>query len=113
MIILILRIVEKILIVYFTAYLVIDLTLYIYSIFIFWRKKKESKKSLDYSNHFVSIIVPAYNEDVSIVLCTKMLLELDYPNFEVILVNDGSRDQTLNTLYNNFDFQEIKKEFVT
>jgi cellulose synthase/poly-beta-1,6-N-acetylglucosamine synthase-like glycosyltransferase len=110
MTILILRIIEKILIIYFTAYLFIDLALYIYSIFIFWRKKKESKITLDYSKHFVSIIVPAYNEEVSIVLCTQMLLELDYPNFEVILVNDGSRDQTLDRLYENFDFQEIDKK---
>lgn len=110
MTILILRIIEKILIIYFTAYLLIDLSLYVYSIFIFWKKKKESKKSLDYSKHFVSIIVPAYNEDVSIVLCTQMLLELEYPKFEVILVNDGSKDKTLEILYENFDFQEIKNK---
>ncbi|MEN8223857.1 MAG: glycosyltransferase [Bacteroidota bacterium] len=110
MTILILRIIEKVLIIYFAGYFIIDIALYVYSIFIFLKKKKGRNETLDYSNHFVSIIVPTYNEDVSIVHCTHMLMELDYPNYEVIIVNDGSNDQTLETLYNNFDFHEIENE---
>lgn len=110
MTILILRIIEKILIIYFTGYFLIDIALFVYSMVVFKKKKKNEKEIRDYSNHFVSIIVPAYNEDVSIVHCTKMLLELDYPAYEVIIVNDGSKDTTLNTLQDNFDFQEIEKE---
>ena len=112
MTVLILRVIEKILIIYFTGYFIIDIGLYIYSLFVFRKKKKEHNETVDYSNHFVSIIVPAYNEDVSIVSCTQMLLELDYPNYEVIIVNDGSKDQTLDTLYNHFDFEETEKKFV-
>ncbi|MEL7168984.1 MAG: glycosyltransferase family 2 protein [Bacteroidota bacterium] len=45
----------------------------------------------------VSIIVPAYNEDVLIERTILSLIEQDYPRFEVIVVDDGSRDRT-NTL---------------
>jgi poly-beta-1,6 N-acetyl-D-glucosamine synthase len=43
---------------------------------------------------FVSIIVPAYNEGVTIFDSVNSLLNIDYPNFEVIIVNDGSTDDT-------------------
>lgn len=43
---------------------------------------------------FVSIIVPAYNEGVTIFDSVSSLLQLDYPNFEIIIVNDGSTDDT-------------------
>ncbi|MBS1663219.1 MAG: glycosyltransferase [Bacteroidetes bacterium] len=42
----------------------------------------------------VSIIVPAYNEEVNAVGSIESLLKGDYPNFEIIFVNDGSQDQT-------------------
>jgi len=42
----------------------------------------------------VSIIVPAYNEEVNAVSSVQSLLNTDYPNFEIIFVDDGSRDQT-------------------
>ena len=43
----------------------------------------------------VSIIVPAYNEEVNILKTIKQLLRSTYPNFEVIVVDDGSKDNTL------------------
>jgi len=107
--ILILRVIEKLLIIYFLLYFIIDIGLFIYSLFVFIRRKKHEPDLRDYSGHFVSIIVPAYNEDISIVHCTRMLLELDYPSFEIIVVNDGSRDDTFEVLRNNFDFLETEK----
>lgn len=50
----------------------------------------------------VSIIVPAFNEAVTIVESVKALLNLRYPNYNVIVVNDGSRDQTLHLLVEHF-----------
>ncbi len=50
----------------------------------------------------ISIIAPAYNEEKSIVSSVKSLLNLKYPQFELIVVNDGSSDETLPSLINAF-----------
>ena len=42
----------------------------------------------------VSIIVPAYNEEVNIVGSLTNLLKCDYPNFNIVFVDDGSKDKT-------------------
>ena len=46
----------------------------------------------------VSIIVPAYNESGGLPDAVRSLLALEYPEFEVIVVNDGSTDETLDVL---------------
>ena len=43
---------------------------------------------------FVSIIIPVFNEAKIIERSVKSLLKLDYPNYEIIIVNDGSTDNT-------------------
>lgn len=53
----------------------------------------------------VSIVVPAYNEQLLIESTVRSLLALDYPEFEVIVVNDGSRDGTLALLQRAFDLE--------
>jgi cellulose synthase/poly-beta-1,6-N-acetylglucosamine synthase-like glycosyltransferase len=50
----------------------------------------------------VSILVPAYNEEATIATSVRSMLQLDYPEFEVIVVNDGSRDGTLEALRSAF-----------
>ena len=50
----------------------------------------------------VSIIAPAFNEEKTIVDNVYSLLALDYPMVEVIIVNDGSRDQTWENLIVEF-----------
>jgi len=51
----------------------------------------------------VSVIAPAYNEEVTITDSVKALLNLNYPDFEVIVVNDGSSDSTMQVLIKEFD----------
>jgi poly-beta-1,6-N-acetyl-D-glucosamine synthase len=43
----------------------------------------------------VSILVPAYNESQTIEPALESLLQLDYPEYEVLVINDGSTDDTL------------------
>jgi cellulose synthase/poly-beta-1,6-N-acetylglucosamine synthase-like glycosyltransferase len=51
----------------------------------------------------ISLIAPAYNESLNIVESTRSLLSIRYPHYEVIVVNDGSKDDTLQKLIDNFD----------
>jgi len=51
----------------------------------------------------VSVIVAAYNEEVVIESSIRSLLAFDYPEFEVVVVNDGSSDDTLGRLQEAFD----------
>lgn len=53
-----------------------------------------------------SIIVPAYNEEAVIVDTVQALLKLDYPVYEIIVVNDGSYDETLEKLIHEFKLQK-------
>ena len=50
----------------------------------------------------VSVIVPAFNEENSIILTVESLLQMDYPSVEIIVVDDGSTDQTLAKLVEHF-----------
>lgn len=110
MLIYFLRVLEKLLIIYFTLYLIIDIGLFIYSLSVFIRKRKPKRDVNDYTGHRVSLLVPAYNEDISIVHCTQMLLELDYPSFEVIVINDGSKDHTFDVMMKSFQLSERETE---
>lgn len=60
----------------------------------------------------VSIVAPAYNEELTIVENVNSLLAQDYPLFEVIIVNDGSKDHTLQKLIDNFDLVEVPYAYV-
>jgi cellulose synthase/poly-beta-1,6-N-acetylglucosamine synthase-like glycosyltransferase len=42
----------------------------------------------------VSIIIPAYNEEITAIKTIQSLLKTDYPNFELIFIDDGSKDKT-------------------
>jgi len=59
----------------------------------------------------ISIIAPAYNEENSIVESARSLLSLEYPQYEVIVVNDGSKDKTLQKLIKAFDLKKTKWVF--
>ena len=51
---------------------------------------------------YVSVIVPAYNEEVNCLRTINSLLHQDYPNIEVVFVDDGSKDGTYNKVLNEF-----------
>ncbi|MGF9822261.1 glycosyltransferase, partial [Brevibacillus agri] len=53
----------------------------------------------------ISILVPAYNEELTIIENVRSLLALNYPRYEVIVVNDGSKDDTLQVLIEEFSLK--------
>jgi len=65
----------------------------------FRKQKNVSAKSLQ---KFVSVIVPAFNEEKVIVKTLKSLLKSNYPNFEILVVDDGSTDNTSQIVKENF-----------
>lgn len=50
----------------------------------------------------MAVIAPAYNEELSIKESVRAMLNLRYPDFEVVIVNDGSKDKTLEYLIEEF-----------
>lgn len=55
----------------------------------------------------ISVIAPAFNESKTIIENVYSLLTLNYPTYEVIIINDGSSDNTLELLIDEFDLVEI------
>jgi len=53
----------------------------------------------------ISIVVPAYNEESTIATTIHSMLQINYPSFEVIVVNDGSKDRTLDVAIREFALQ--------
>lgn len=50
----------------------------------------------------ISLVIPAFNESASIITSVKAMLQLEYPDFELVVVNDGSTDDTLEKLIDEF-----------
>lgn len=55
----------------------------------------------------ISIIAPAYNEEKTIITNVNSLMSIDYPLFEIIIVNDGSSDSMMDLLIENYDLHEV------
>lgn len=84
------------------------------------KKNKKQASFLDVNNikgaqnlPSVSLIAPAYNEGKTIVTNLHSLLSLQYPFYELIVVNDGSKDDSLNILIEAFELVEIENTVPT
>ena len=67
-----------------------------------WRRYSEQAPG-------ISVLAPAYNEELTIVESTRSLLALQYPDFEVIVINDGSKDGTLARLIGEFGLERVDR----
>lgn len=57
----------------------------------------------------IGIVVPAYNEEVHIARTVRGFLDVDYPDHEVVVVNDGSTDATLDRLIDAYDLEPANR----
>jgi cellulose synthase/poly-beta-1,6-N-acetylglucosamine synthase-like glycosyltransferase len=60
----------------------------------------------------VSLLAPAFNEEATIVESVKSLLKLNYGKYEVVVVNDGSTDNTLGTMVGEFNLREVRQLYL-
>ncbi|GIP41842.1 glycosyl transferase family 2 [Paenibacillus sp. J45TS6] len=56
----------------------------------------------------ISLLVPAFNEELTIIENVKCLMTLNYPTYEVIVVNDGSTDKTIPVLIKEFGLKPVQ-----
>lgn len=83
---------------------------------VFARRVKPAANSTDLWSRYqdlappVTIVAPAFNEELSIVDSVQALLALHYPEHEVIVVNDGSKDTTLARLIDAFDMIPVDRQ---
>jgi len=75
-----------------TSVLLVLFLIVLWNLFLF--RKKDIPKVSDAELPRVSVLVPARNEEKNIKNCVTSLLEQDYPNYEVIVLNDSSEDGT-------------------
>lgn len=59
----------------------------------------------------ITLLAPAFNEEATISESVRSLLALHYPNFEVLVVNDGSKDGTLDVLIRSFGLKPVARAF--
>ncbi|MGN0791992.1 MAG: glycosyltransferase family 2 protein [Christensenellales bacterium] len=78
---------------------------------LYSKKQQEKLKNTLLRDYYipVSIIVPAYNEEVTVVETVKSLLALEYKLYEIIIVDDGSKDSTSKKLIEAFNMQPIRR----
>ncbi|MYL72395.1 glycosyltransferase [Halobacillus litoralis] len=56
----------------------------------------------------VSVLVPAYNEEVGVVSTARSMLALNYPQSEVIVIDDGSKDETAERMIDTFAMERME-----
>lgn len=80
-----------------------------------WMQKKNEEKmilpALTHDVPLVSIIVPAYNEEINAVRTIESLLNQDYPNLQVIFIDDGSKDNTFLKVSKAFEENLFVKSY--
>ena len=59
----------------------------------------------------ISILSPAHNEERNIIESVRSLLSLNYPNYEVVVVNDGSTDGTLKLLIEEYKLELVNQVY--
>jgi len=108
-------IILKIINIFFVAYLVGYSTFLFLSVSVgsseLFKKKQQYRMMSAIKNDYyipISIIVPAYNEEVTVTDTVKSLLALDYKVYEIIVVDDGSVDDTSKVMIEQFQMEPVR-----
>lgn len=86
----------------------------LFGIIGYWRNKIKGRIVEIVSSDFappVSLLVPAYNEEETIAKSVKSFLQIEYPEYEVVVINDGSKDKTLEVLKEEFELYIIDRKY--
>lgn len=101
---------------FFIAYLIgystfLFLSVIVGSLDLYKRNRQEKFKSILPTDYHlpISIIVPAHNEEITVVDTVRSLLALDYRSYEIIVVDDGSSDATSEVLAKAFDMHVVHR----
>lgn len=78
---------------------------------LYQRRKQDRLKNTFMKDYYIpiTIVVPAYNEEVTVVETVRSLLSLDYRAYEIIVVDDGSSDSTSQKLIETFDMHLVRR----
>ena len=98
--------------IYYFSYIIIHSILSLASLvltFIYYatQNKYEDLTLSDAELPAVSVLVPAYNEGELIKQTLTYLLKIEYPNYKIVVINDGSTDNTLEVLKEAFELQPV------
>jgi cellulose synthase/poly-beta-1,6-N-acetylglucosamine synthase-like glycosyltransferase/peptidoglycan/xylan/chitin deacetylase (PgdA/CDA1 family) len=74
------------------------------------RRRERTHAGSDFAP-FVSVIVPAYNEEMVIEQTLRSLLLSDYPSYEILVIDDGSQDNTSKLVAQKFGYEKRVKLF--
>lgn len=91
---------------YLSVYIgLVSVTFYVLSFF----KDKKNVRSLFTDDELpeVTVIIPAYNEEKTIAKTIESIIASDYPNFQVFVIDDGSKDDTLK-IAKKFENHKVK-----
>lgn len=104
---------------FFVGYMAIVIVFYSFILFISTLQlRKEYRLNREHLFHEymneinmkpISILVPAFNEEAGIVPSIRSLLTVNYPVFEIIVINDGSTDQTLQVVIDQYEMIPVEK----
>ena len=105
---------------FYTSMLAISFVTFAFLSFVSLKRRKDYyvesyvRKTIKESPYTpgISVIAPAYNEEKTIIDNVNSMLALEYPLFEVIIVNDGSTDTTLEKMIEYYDLVEVPYAYI-
>lgn len=102
--------------IFFTIYIILYTTYLFMSVFmgavqLYGKERRLQIRNELKHNYYmpISILVPAFNEEVTIVSSVKSLLSLNYKLYEIIVIDDGSSDNTSQKVVEAFNLKKVDK----